>query len=101
MISPQAIELNPAVLFFDMPVMIAAAVACLPIFFTEHRIARWEGALFLCYYLAYTAYLIVSAQNNVQPVFSHLMLGYVVPLTILTSMVLAVRARKRPRTQSE
>jgi len=27
--------------------MIAAAVACLPIFYIGHRISRWEGGLFL------------------------------------------------------
>jgi cation:H+ antiporter len=96
-IAPQAIELNPAVLSFDLPVMIAASIACLPIFFTEHRIARWEGALFLCYYIAYTVYLIVSAQNDMQPIFSYLILGYVLPLTLLTLMVLAARARKLKR----
>ncbi len=93
-IAPRAIELNPAVLSFDLPVMLAAAIACLPIFFTEHMIARWEGALFLGYYVAYTAYLIFSTQNDMQPIFSHLMLFYVIPLTFLTLMVLTVRARK-------
>ena len=40
---------------FDMPVMVAVAVACLPVFFTGSLIARWEGLLFLAYYVAYTA----------------------------------------------
>jgi cation:H+ antiporter len=31
---------------FDIPVKIAAPIACLPIFFTSHTIARWEGGLF-------------------------------------------------------
>ena len=38
---------------FAGEVMIAVALACLPIFATGHRIARWEGALFLGYYAVY------------------------------------------------
>ena len=48
---------------FDIPFMIAVAVACLPIFFTGNRIARWEGALFLAYYVAYTIYVILDAAD--------------------------------------
>ena len=46
---------------FDVPVMVAAAVACLPVFLTGHRIARWEGFLFVGYYGAYVAYLVLDA----------------------------------------
>jgi cation:H+ antiporter len=44
--------------------MIAVAVACLPIFFTGFRIARWEGALFLAGYVAYTTLLVLAATRN-------------------------------------
>ena len=47
-----------------MPVMIAVAVACLPVFFTGIRISRWEGALFLFYYAAYVLYLILAATST-------------------------------------
>ena len=42
-----------AALTIDMPVMLLAVVACLPIFFSGHRISRYEGALFLLYYSVY------------------------------------------------
>ncbi len=54
----EAEGLAPNRLRFDIPVMIA--VACLPVFFTGHVIARWEGVLFLGYYVAYTLYLILN-----------------------------------------
>jgi cation:H+ antiporter len=41
---------------FDMLVMLAVAIACLPVFFTGATIARWEGAVFLGYYIAYMAF---------------------------------------------
>ncbi|OHC31832.1 MAG: sodium:calcium antiporter, partial [Pseudomonadales bacterium RIFCSPLOWO2_02_FULL_63_210] len=61
LVSPLAISVSPNALAFDFPVMIAVAVACLPIFFSGYRINRWEGLLFLAYYLAYTLYLVLFA----------------------------------------
>ena len=55
------IRVSRAVLVLDLPVMIAAAVACLPVFFTGLRIARWEGILFLVYYSVYVGLLVLSA----------------------------------------
>ena len=79
----------------EMPVMIAVSVACLPIFFTGHRIARWEGALFLGYYLAYLVFLILSAsRHDALPVFSKMMMAFVIPLTVITLLILAIRGLK-------
>jgi cation:H+ antiporter len=76
-------------------------VACLPIFFTGHLIARWEGLLFLAYYVAYTGYLLLaSAEHDLLPRYSAVMLGFVVPLTALTLVLLSlgeVRRRSRAR----
>ncbi|MCM2370265.1 calcium/sodium antiporter [Aporhodopirellula aestuarii] len=58
-ISPQGVLVSEQAIGFDFPVMVVVAVACLPIFFTGGRISRWEGALFLAGFVAYTAYLIV------------------------------------------
>lgn len=95
LVAPNGIELNPAILSFDLPVMIAVSVACLPIFFTGHRIARWEGALFLGYYVAYTVFLMLSAsRHDALPVFSRVMMAFVIPLTVITLLILAIRAVK-------
>jgi cation:H+ antiporter len=84
-----------AVLNFDIWVMIAVALACLPVMLTGREIARWEGAVFLGYYLAYVAYLILAAQqHDALGVFSATMMGFVVPLTIVT--LLAVTLRRSP-----
>jgi len=58
LVSPAGLPAPPPLLRFDLPVMIAVAVACLPIFASGAVIARWEGALFLFYYLAYTTYVV-------------------------------------------
>jgi cation:H+ antiporter len=91
-IAPSELLVPPAMPAFDLPVMVAVAAACLPIFFTGHLIARWEGALFLAYYVAYTAYLILDTSgHDAQVGFSAVMGGFVLPLTALTLMVLSWR----------
>jgi len=91
-VAPDGLAVAPSLLAFDLPVMIAVAVACLPIFYTGHLIARWEGALFLAYYAAYTTYLILDASgHDAQAGFSMVMGGFVLPLTVITLIVLAWR----------
>ena len=91
-VAPGELAVAPSLLAFDLPVMVAVAVACLPIFFTGNLIARWEGALFLAYYTAYTTYLILDATgHDAQVGFSIVMSGFVLPLTTITLSVLAWR----------
>lgn len=78
---------------FDLPVMIVVALACLPIFFTGRRIARWEGFFFLAYYCAYTGYLILYAREFPHlPLISSILIWFVVPISAVTLLLLAVRA---------
>jgi cation:H+ antiporter len=94
LVAPGGSRVAPAALAFDIPVMIAVSVACLPILFTGYRIARWEGALFLAYYAAYTLYLILDAAgHDALAAFSAVMALFVIPLTAITLALLAVRAR--------
>jgi cation:H+ antiporter len=78
---------------FDLWVMLAVAFACLPIMITGREIARWEGVVFLAYYAAYTAWLVLQAQQHDSlPAFSGIMLGYVMPITVITIVVSIVRS---------
>ncbi len=82
--TPGGLRVAPSLLAFDLPVMVAVAVACLPIFLTGYSIARLEAATFLGFYAAYTAYLVLKAQeHDALPAFSAVMLEFVVPLTAL------------------
>lgn len=97
-VSPSPIVPDPSVVTFDIPVMTAVAVACLPIFFTGHSIDRWEGGLFLTYYVAYVTYLVLAATNSASlKVFSGAMIGFVIPLTLLTLILVALRSFKARR----
>ena len=64
MVSPDPVTVSTEALRFDMPAMLAVSLACLPIFFTGHMIARWEGALFLFYYCMYICYLVFVALQH-------------------------------------
>lgn len=97
LLAPSGIALSEAMIGFDLPVMIAVALACLPICFTGGQISRWEGGVFLGYYLAYTLYLILAAaRHDALPGFGMVMLYFVLPITALTLAVLTFRDLRRP-----
>ena len=86
------LPIPPSVMNFDIWVMTAVALACLPVFMTGREIARWEGGLFLLYYAAYVAYLILAAQqHDALGQFSGVMFSFVLPLTVVTLVVSSLR----------
>jgi cation:H+ antiporter len=92
-VAPSGLPVAPSIEYFDVPVMIAVALACLPIFFTGWAIARWEGFVFLGYYVAYTVFLIFNTtQHAALPAFSTVMMFFVIPITVLTLAITTVRA---------
>ncbi len=100
LVAPAGLTVAPAAFDFDIPVMIAVAIACLPIFFTGYTIARWEGFVFLGYYFAYTSYLLLAAnQHDALPLFSNVMLYFVIPLTALTLVITVYRSWRAQRVK--
>ena len=99
-IAPQGVAVAPAALGFDIPVMTAVALACLPLFITGGVVSRWEGAVFVAYYVAYTVYLVLAAQHHDAVATYSLAMRYaVLPLTALTVLLLLLRdLRKRKRS---
>jgi cation:H+ antiporter len=97
LVAPEGLAVPSSVLSFDIWVMLAVAVAALPVVMTGREIARWEGALFLCYYVAYAAYLILAAKDHAAlGAFSTAMLSFVIPLTVVTLVVVLIR--RQPKT---
>ena len=96
LVSAGGIPVSEAARNFDLWVMLAVAFACLPIMLTGREIARWEGGVFLGYYVAYTAYLVMHAKgHDLLPAFSNAMLGYVMPITVITIIVSIMRHNGR------
>ncbi len=93
MLVPGGVQVTEPALRLDIPVMIVVAVACLPIFFTGHQIARWEGGLFFGYYLAYMTYMILAAVlPGAGRTFAVVLLVFVLPLTVITLLIGVVRS---------
>ncbi len=83
--SPAGLAVSSAAVRFDIPIMIAVAIACLPIFFTGNVISRWEGLVFVGYYAAYVAYLVLRTMDHaVLGPFSGAMILFVIPLSVVT-----------------
>ena len=88
LISPGGIPVSGAAVALDIPVMLAAAVALLPIAFTGFAVARWEGALFVALYVAYTGYVVLAAtEHDALEGFTWTMAWFVLPLVALTLAV--------------
>lgn len=101
-IAPEGVPIAAQALAFDLPVMLAVAVACLPVFFTGHVISRWEGGVFLAYYLAYTAALVLMATDSQAfPLFRLMMAGFVIPLTVITIVTVTIRAIRARRGMTD
>jgi cation:H+ antiporter len=91
-VAPAGLTVADSVIAFDLPAMIAVAIACLPIFFSGNAISRWEGGLFVGYYFAYAAYLVLSAQDHdAIDEFGLVMRWIVIPLTVITLAVVVYR----------
>jgi cation:H+ antiporter len=86
----------------DLPVMTAAAFACLPIVAAGHRILRWQGGLFFFHYAVYTTWLVLASQkHDALPLFSDAMLRFVLPLTTVTLVTVFLRSlAARPAAES-
>lgn len=100
LVAPDGMDIPRAILVFDFWVMLAVALVCLPIFFSGRKIARWEGFLLLGYYVAYTVYLILTAQDHhALPIYSRAMLLFVLPLTLLALLTSVWSMRKEGKPE--
>jgi cation:H+ antiporter len=95
--SANGLGMSSAVLNFDLWVMLAVAFACLPAFMLRNEIGRRRGLMFLAFYAAYVAYLILGAQDHdALDEFSAVMLSFVLPITIVTLVAMVIRGQVAP-----
>ena len=68
--SSDGVIVSDTALSLDLPVMIAATVALLPICWNGFMIKRWEGTLLAVFYAVYVAYIVlVSVENSATSTF--------------------------------
>lgn len=96
MFGGDGLRVAPSIENFDLPVMIAVAIACVPFLASGHLLARWEGAVFLAYYALYAAYLVFGVQQHAAlPLLGRMTAWFVLPITALTMIVVVLRALRR------
>lgn len=94
LLSPVGIVVTERVLTLDFQAMVFVALICLPVFYVDDNVSRGEGALFLSYYLLYTAYLILEAsRSSLLPAIT-LFVSFYVPLTFIGLIMFTIRARR-------
>lgn len=83
--STDSIPVQQSLLDFDFLVLIGASIICLPIFYTGHKIVRWEGGFFLFFYFTYLFYLFLSTTDHqFLDVFINVMIFFVMPVAVIT-----------------
>lgn len=100
LLSPQPIAVPEETVWLDLPVMVGAALICVPIFITRRMVSQREGSLLLVYYLSYTLYLILSASGSeTLTVYSAVVGLLLIPLTVVLLVVRALRWLGEERRQ--
>jgi cation:H+ antiporter len=100
-VAPSGLAVSDDALRLDLPIMLAVAIACLPVFFNGYELKRWEGAVFALYYVAYVTFLVLDQTGSgLRDPFAVAMVGFVLPLTALTLGVVAVRTFRASRTRA-
>jgi cation:H+ antiporter len=93
-IAPNPLPVAASAVQVDLPVMIAVAVACLPIFANGYVLSRWEGILFVVAYAGYLAWLVIDAtDHSSRDSYANVMVLFVLPITALTIAILWFRNR--------
>ncbi len=99
-LAPDGIVISEDALTLDLPILLAAAVACLPVVFWDNKLDRWEGVVFVAYYIAYLVFLVLDATGNrASDPFAFVMVAFVMPLTALTVLVVVLRQRSQGRAR--
>jgi cation:H+ antiporter len=97
-VAPGGLPVSDDALRLDLPIMLAVAIACLPVFFNGYLLKRWEGTLFAVYYVAYLAFLVLDETGSgLRDPFAVVMGVFVLPLTAITLIVVGARAVKANR----
>jgi cation:H+ antiporter len=91
------IAIPSELLTFNIPIMLAAAVACLPVFITGHKIDRWEGATFATLFFVFTGYLILEPRLPGMKAIEFSTLGIIIGALVFSTLVAVFLAKRRKR----
>jgi cation:H+ antiporter len=63
-VATSGVNVTDASLRLDLPVMIAATIVLVPIFWNGFQIKRWEGFVLVAFYALYVVYLVLDASDS-------------------------------------
>ncbi|HKK93077.1 MAG TPA: calcium/sodium antiporter [Longimicrobiales bacterium] len=93
--APGGMAVSTGALTFDIPLMIAVTLVAVPILYSGWIVSRWEGALFLLWYVAYTSWLVFDATAHPgEDELTLALLGFALPFTVMLLLVSGVRNLK-------
>lgn len=96
-VAPNGIGVSAQATGIDIPVMIAVAAACLPVFFAGYVITRWNGLVFMMLYVMYALYLFLDATaHGALGPFAVVTLWLILPIAAAALIFPAFRAFGRP-----
>lgn len=64
LVSPAAVPIPESIASFDIPIFVAVAIASVLSFATGYRVSRWEGGMFVGFYILYLIYLILETIDH-------------------------------------
>lgn len=100
LISPTPLLAGAQMSQVDIPIMLGAAILCLPLFYVGAILHRIEGLIFLVLYIAYVWYLIaVALPLDYLPTLQNIIVFGLVPLTFLYVFVSLIRDLNKRRAQ--
>lgn len=62
LLTPNGVPVDRELIVIDVPLMLAVAVLCVPVFITGRSVSRTEGALFVTMYFVYFGWLLTTRQ---------------------------------------
>jgi cation:H+ antiporter len=60
LVPAHGLELTPALVRIDIPIMVGVTLACIPIFISARRVGRFEGGAMVGAYVAYLVFLLAT-----------------------------------------
>ena len=97
-VSSNGVNVGDASLRLDFPVMIAASIVLVPIFWNGFQIKRWEGLVLAVFYVVYVAYLVLDeGDSDAADVVAPAAL-IVAPLVLMTFAVTGYQGWRRHRS---
>lgn len=94
MAAPDGLVVAADLLRTDIWVLLAAMLACIPVFAYRHEITRWQGGLLLLSYMSYTTWLLLHTQQHpMLPRFLDTVVFGFIPVVFLLLLLMWVKRR--------